>query len=296
VTNDRMMVRLEAVAIELACWAADRIARTPASGVTTKTHHADPVTALDREIETAVRARIIAEFAGHRLRGEEFGDTGPATAEYTWYCDPIDGTTNYANGISWCSFSVTCFDRQGPLVGVVSDPFRRELYVGRRGDGSEVRVLDDERRPVPGQVLPLAAHPGTTLAGTVVTTEWSTHQPWPGMGQTIATLAARGCTVRVMGSSALSLIQAAAGRAAGCIIGTYSPMDGSAAALIAHEAGMIVFDDQGRRTLHPDGGGILIAAPGVAEQLLSAWQAGLTAAAGHGNGLAHCTDGISTSR
>lgn len=262
-------------ALDLACWAAQRIATTPVENVRTKANPADLVTDTDMTIEAEVRRRLAAEFPEHGMLGEEYGSAGPAGAEYTWYCDPVDGTTNYANGIGWCSFSLCCFDSAGPLVAVVADPFRRELAYARRDHGAHLLGLSDSFQPT-GAARVLVARPCTDLAGTVFTTEWLAYVPWDGMIQTMAALSAANCTVRIMGSSALSLLQVGAGRAAACIIGRYSRIDDSASVLIGTEAGAVACGIDGRRTPTPQGG-ILLAAPGVVDQSLAVWRRGSAA-------------------
>jgi fructose-1,6-bisphosphatase/inositol monophosphatase family enzyme len=258
-------------AVDLACWASERIARVDPANVRTKAHAADPVTDTDIAVESEVRERIAARLPGHALRGEEFGATGPDDARYTWFCDPVDGTTNYANGVNWCSFSLCCWDSGGPLVGVVGDPFRRRVAVGVRGEGSRLLPLDEDYRPVAGAGRALAVRRGSGLGGTVVTTEWLAHVPWPGMLGTIAGLADGGCTVRIMGSSTLSLLQVGLGAAAGCLIGHYSAIDDSAAVLIATEAGAVACGIDGVESVAP-AGGILLAAPDFRDDILAAWQ------------------------
>lgn len=264
---------LERFAVDLACWACARIARTDPANVRTKAHAADPVTDTDTAVEAEVRGRLAEQLPGHALVGEEFGSTGPQGAEYVWYCDPVDGTTNYANGIAWCSFSLACWDTAGPLVGVVGDPFRRRVAVGVRGHGSRMLALDHDYAPVPGAGQALSVRAGAGLAGTVVVTEWLAHVPWEGMAGTIARLADAACTVRIMGSSTLSLLQVGLGSAVGCLIGRYSPIDDSAAVLIATEAGAVACGIDGVPSVAPDGG-ILLAAPGYRDDILTAWRTG----------------------
>ena len=260
-------------AIQLACWACERIALTDPANIRTKEHAADLVTDTDTAIEAEVRRRIAEQLPGHALRGEEFGAAGPDGAEYTWYCDPVDGTTNYANGVAWCSFSLCCWDADGPLVGVVGDPFRRRVAVGVRGDGARLLALDATWHPVSDEGKALSARAGSGLGGSVVTTEWLAHVPWHGMLGTVAALADAACTVRVMGSSTLSLLQVGLGVAAGCLIGHYSPIDDSAAVLIGTEAGAVACGIDGVPSVAPDGG-ILLAAPGFREEILAAWRHG----------------------
>lgn len=245
------------LADELAEHAVDVVRDHPdafaAVDVATKEHAADPVTAVDREIEGHVRRRIAEVFPGHRVRGEEFDDTGPADSRYVWWVDPIDGTTNFAHGIGWHSFSLALTVDGEPVLAVVADPSRREVH----------RAAAGARATVGGR--PVAVSPVTTLAGSVVLTEWLAHVPWDGMAELLDGLAAAHATARIMGSSALSIAQVAAGRAAAAVIGRFSPVDDLAAAFVAVRAGAVVLSADG--TLTPAGGGIALVAPGVADQV-----------------------------
>lgn len=264
----------QALAIELACDAARRIAVTPADAIRTKKHGADIVTDLDTSIEAGVRDRLLGAFPEHLLVGEEFGAAGTDGAEYTWYCDPVDGTTNYANDLGWSSFSLCCTDSDGPLLGVVAHPVRRELVVARRGSGASRYELDEQFRPG-SDAAALHASTTDTLAGTVFATELLAHQPWPGLFDMMGSMAERFCTTRILGSSALTLLQVATGRAAGAIIAKYSPIDNQASILACLEAGAVCLDDTGGPTVGPAAGGVLVAAPAVAEVLVGDWQKAL---------------------
>ena len=70
----------------------------------------DPVTQIDRDIETALRTFILETFPDDAIRGEEFGWTSEG-ARRTWSIDPIDGTRAFICGLpSWAT-----------LVGVIED-------------------------------------------------------------------------------------------------------------------------------------------------------------------------------
>lgn len=245
------------LADELVGYALDTLGGHPealaAADIATKEHAADPVTDLDRSVEQHVRRRIAEVFPDHRVRGEEYDDTGPARARCVWWVDPIDGTTNFAHGIGWHSFSLALTVDDEPVLGVVADPSRREVY----------RAVGDTPATVGRR--PARVSPATELAGTVVLTEWLAHTPWDGMPELLAGLAGAYCTARVMGSSALSIAQVAAGRAAAAVIGRFNAVDDLAAAFIAVRAGATVLSTDG--TLHPTTGGIAVVAPGVTEAL-----------------------------
>ncbi|MFD2080360.1 myo-inositol-1(or 4)-monophosphatase/deoxyribonuclease-2 [Actinopolymorpha cephalotaxi] len=250
-------------ALELADWAAGRIRARPTS-VTTKANAADLVTETDREIERRVRSVVAERFPSYALVGEEYGGRPADDGAPTWYLDPVDGTTNYASGLPWCSFSLALADADGPALGVVADPFRGEVFSAVRG-GSALCNGD-----------PIRCADATGLAGEVVVTEWAAYRPWPGMTDMLDRLAGQLCTTRIMGSSALSLVSVAAGRAAAGVIGAFNPIDLLAAVFVAGQAGADVRGEDGKRTLFPESGGIMVAAPGVADQVWQSWT-GVTA-------------------
>jgi hypothetical protein len=88
-------------------------------------------------------------------------------------------------------------------------------------------------------------------------------------------LTERFCTLRVMGSGTLTLLGPAAGRGSAAVVHRFSPIDHLAAVLIAHEAGAEVWDEAGRPSLFPAYGGVMVAAPGVADELFGAWHMAL---------------------
>ncbi len=249
-------------ALSVALEAADRavtIARTtPVGSIETKKHAADHVTEVDRATERMVRALVEERLPGHTVVGEEYGGTagdGP-----TWFCDPVDGTTNLSAGLPWTSFSLALAVGPDPLVAVVADPWRAEVMQAVAGRGC--RVGDQWSKP--GDV--------DTLTGAVVLTEWAGYRPWPGQLALLDRLSALLCTTRLMGSSTLTLAHPAAGRTVGAIVGEFHPEDHLAAALLCSEAGLAVLDEDGRNTLFPAAGGLLAARPGVADELFGLWR------------------------
>lgn len=238
--------------------AIEILSTTPLGSIETKTNAADVVTDVDTATERAVRALIADRLPSHVVVGEEYG--GTAVDGPTWYCDPVDGTTNLAAGLPWSSFSLSLTLHGKPVLGVVADPWRNEVLEAVVGRGA--------RRN--GEPLPRAD--GGKLAGGVVLTEWARHVPWPGMLTFLAGLADRLCTSRIMGSSTLTLAHVAAGRAVGAVVGTFQPEDHLAAAILADEAGYAVWDENGDQQPFPRAGGLMIARPAVATELFTLWQ------------------------
>ncbi|MFD5793758.1 inositol monophosphatase family protein [Streptomyces diastatochromogenes] len=256
--HDLELDRALAVATDLAAWASEEIRRPRGGEVREKASPADIVTQTDETIEAHVRSVLQAAFPTHGIEGEEYGTHEPATpnAPY-WVVDPVDGTTNYAHGIGWCSFSLGLAAPDGtPLLGLVADPWRGETFTAIRGRGAHLNGV------------PIRAATHTTLTGHLFLTEWAAHAHWPGLDALLVALSHRHCTARVMGSTALSLAQVAAGRATAAAIGEFHAVDGLPAYLIAVEAGAValprvpVYDEP-----------LLLAAPGVAEEMGELWRA-----------------------
>lgn len=96
----------------------------------------DLVTEADRTSEKLIVARLKSAFPSHSIVAEEGGGGVQSGSEYTWYVDPLDGTTNFAHGFP--VFNVTlALERSGELIaGVVLDPTRDELFTAELGGGA----------------------------------------------------------------------------------------------------------------------------------------------------------------
>ncbi|HVV11064.1 inositol monophosphatase [Amycolatopsis sp.] len=220
----------------------------------------DWVTDTDRILERHTRRVLTAEFPGIPVVGEEYGaDIGADDAPYRWVVDPVDGTANYVAGVPWCAYSLALIDASGPVVGVVADPYRAQIYAAARGrgaraNGKPVKLLDR-----------------TGFEGAIVCTELARKGPWPGMGLFIERAAAAHAGVRVLGSAALSIAQVALGHAVAAVLHSYHEWDVAGSVALAIEAGAVVLDRRGAGTALP-ADGLLVAAPSAAEEVLSWWQ------------------------
>lgn len=198
----------------------------------------DIVTAADTEAEACIVAALRARFPDHHIVGEEGGGQGApaATAPYHWFVDPIDGTVNFAAKLPhFCtSIALATPDRQ-PLLGVVYDPNRRELFTAVKGRGAALNGR------------PIAVTQTAGLNDAVVSTgfPYDKHtnpdnnlKEWTAFLQHI-----RG--ERRLGSAALDLCYVAAGRLDGYWEKDLKTWDVMAGLLIAREAGGTVTDYQG---------------------------------------------------
>jgi len=155
----------EATAVELASAAGERALAAFRESVKLEfkgRKQNDPVTVLDRETETFLRQGLRAAFPEHGLLGEEHADDIAADAEYVWVIDPIDGTANFASGLSLWGISVGLLQHGAPVVGCIWVPVGPTLgsgaYHARVGGGAwfgeqavHVSQAPDER----GQIMAL---------------------------------------------------------------------------------------------------------------------------------------------
>jgi myo-inositol-1(or 4)-monophosphatase len=104
----------------------------------------DLVTVADRTVEKLIRTRLGETFPEHGIYGEE-GTRERLNAEYRWYVDPLDGTTNFAHGFPQFCVSMGLErrpagigpDEDGTLVAaVIYDPTRDELFTAELGSGA----------------------------------------------------------------------------------------------------------------------------------------------------------------
>lgn len=98
---------------------------------------ADYVTEVDSECEELLTGFIKASFPDHMIFSEETPFEGWKPG-ITWIIDPLDGTTNFIHGFPMVSVSVAVAVDASPILGLVWDPLREELFLARKGKGAEL--------------------------------------------------------------------------------------------------------------------------------------------------------------
>lgn len=251
----------------------------------------DWVTDTDRTLERHTRRVLTAEFAGVPVLGEEYGgpdgfDTALPGAlgadDLLWIVDPLDGSANFRAGLPWCGYSLALVDSRGPLVGVVADPYRAQLYAAARGRG-----LRANGRPVERMQHETAGRP-SSLSGRLVFVEDNPGRPReqpagdpvlvpqpsgsvgtaPWVSDWVDACREVGAGVRMLGSPALAITQVALGRAAAAVIRGHRVWDVAGALALADQAGCRITDLAGQRVPLPLDG-LLVADPRVAEAVLA---------------------------
>ena len=193
------------------------------------------VTEADVASETLIREMITAEFPDHEFLGEEGGLIAHNGAP-RWIVDPLDGTTNFAQGYPFFSVSIALQVAGEVVVGVVYAPMHEELFHAVKGQGAflndkPIHVTDhdvlEESLLVTGFPYDISKAPDLHLA-------------------IFKAMVTRARGIRRDGSAALDLCYVASGRFdAFWEIGLH-PWDMAAGSLIVREAGGQMTDFLGK--------------------------------------------------
>ena len=194
----------------------------------------DIVTDVDLAAEKIILDLVRAEYPQFSILSEESNpiETG---SPYTWVIDPIDGTRNFAEGIPHFCVVVALARGSDIAVGVTYDPIKDETFTAELGRGAFLNgapLAVSERQEIAQCLLGFDLGYVDQKAGTALDMVRSL---WPGFQ-----------TMRLMGSSALGMAYAAAGRIDLYFHHSLSPWDSASGLLLAREAGGNVVDRQGK--------------------------------------------------
>ncbi len=223
----------------------------------------DWVSEADRTVETFIRQRIAEAWPGDGVFGEEHGaDVGESG--FDWVIDPIDGTTNFVNGIPVWTIVLAGVTGGKTAVGVIRDPNVDETYVATRRDGATLN----------GSPMQVAS--GVALKDGTVAVGYSNRVETRHILPVVADLIEQGAMFHRNASGALSLAYVAAGRLLGYVEEHMNAWDCLAGQLLVAEAGGVV-EDQNSDAMIRDGGRVIVGTPGVFETLVeiceNAWNA-----------------------
>jgi histidinol-phosphatase len=95
---------------------------------------ATPVTAADRDAESAILGVLKGSFPHHAFYGEEHGREG--AGDFLWLIDPIDGTKAFVRGYPIFSTQIALMHRGELVLGVSSAAEFGETAWARQGGGA----------------------------------------------------------------------------------------------------------------------------------------------------------------
>jgi fructose-1,6-bisphosphatase/inositol monophosphatase family enzyme len=121
----------------------------------------DFVTIADKESEIRLAEGLAMILPEARIVGEEACSTDPGLLDrlddgLVWLIDPIDGTSNFAEGISPFALMIALLDGGKRVGGWIFDPVANRLCHALRGQGAFVDHMRVQARET-GAVIPVAA-------------------------------------------------------------------------------------------------------------------------------------------
>ena len=225
------LAKMEQLAIKLVADAGARLLerRNSPGEVTFKvapgsSRRGSPVCALDREIENNMRSEVLSAYPCHGIIGEEFDDTF-TSQDYIWILDPLDGTSNFLNGLPIYASTIGIICNGVPVVAATwcstTHTARSGVYHTRLG--SRLHFEGDVlQRRAEHSFRGLSTEPGFA-------TNFNAHHD-----------------VRVLGSAATECALVAAGVFRRALIGNPFIWDVAAGVLLARSSGCSVL-------MHSDG-------------------------------------------
>lgn len=216
----------------------------------------DLVSAADLASEQAIVTAIQKQYPDHNILSEEAGWSGRSNNGPTWIIDPLDGTTNFVQGIPQFAVSVGVAINDRVDFGVIIDPCKNDIFAAARGRGFRWNGT------------PCNISRRTGLEGAVVATgfPFKAHRLLDPYLDIFRDVFLRCKAIRRPGAAALDLAYTACGLFDGFFEFQLSAWDIAAGSVMVEEAGGIITD------MTTDGdylasGNVICGAPGVHGEL-----------------------------
>lgn len=194
----------------------------------------DLVSYVDREAEKRVISSLQTLLPEAGYIAEE-GTTSKKGERYNWVIDPLDGTTNFIQGVPLYAVSIALIENDVPVLGVVYEIGRKECFYAWTGGGAFLngKPIHVSGRSEVNEALVVTGFPFTnfdSLDKYFRFLEWCMRNT-------------RG--IRSMGSAATDMAYVACGRFEAFWESGLKPWDVAAGIVLVKEAGGVVMDFEG---------------------------------------------------
>ena len=220
----------------------------------------DFVSRIDIESEQMIKKELEFLMPKAGFYGEESGCV--EIKEWMWVVDPIDGTTNYLNGIDQFSISIALTHLGKTVLGVVYKPMNKECFYCVKGQG----FYHNEKR--------VKKNTHIALKDSLIATgfPFRNFDTIDSFNSTVKDILNRCRGIRRMGSAALDLSNTACGFFQGFWEVGLQPYDVAAAILFLEETDCIISNFKGKPYHLFEDKTFVCGAPGAFEELLAAVQ------------------------
>ena len=197
----------------------------------------DYVTDLDYKSEGEIISYIKKKYPDHTIIAEETANK-KIKAEYQWIIDPLDGTTNYIQGIPVYAVSIGMAVKGNITVGVVYSPETEEMFWAEKGKGAYLNnhPIQVSKKNIMDDVIIATGFP------------FKIKENLDLYLNQFKKLFLQSSGIRRMGSAAVDLAYTACGIIDGFWEMKLNPWDVAAGSLLIQEAGGKVTDFEGEET------------------------------------------------
>ncbi|KZE63488.1 inositol monophosphatase [Fictibacillus phosphorivorans] len=226
--------------------------------ITYKSHIADLVTDMDKNIEKFFIDKIQHTFPAHKVLGEEgYGDQIEGKSGVIWIIDPIDGTTNFIHQQANFAISIGIYENGVGKLGLIYDVEGNNLYFAKEGEGA---YLNEKKLPQLEKV---------TLSEAVV----GVNATWAGPNrrinhENVQQIIRKSRGTRSYGSAAIELAYVASGKLDAYMTLRLSPWDFAAGLILLQEVGGIVSRTDGGPVQLLEQNSILASKPGLHNEII----------------------------
>ena len=173
------------------------------------------VTNADRKVEEILIKELEKSKKNFSILTEESGFIKNKDKDNFWIIDPIDGTTNFLNGVPHFCISIALLFEKEIIAGVIYDPIKDELFYAEKNGGS---YLNNKRIRVSKK---------NKISDCLYGVNFRKNIP-------------ENFTIRNTGSAALDLAYVSCGRFDGCLQKNVNLWDIAAGTVLIKEAGGVI--------------------------------------------------------
>ena len=96
----------------------------------------DFVSSADKRTEKIIIEELLKAQPDYGIYSEEAGAINEKNKTNKWIIDPIDGTSNFLNGIPQFAISIGYEENNQIKSGLIYDPIKNELFFAENGSGA----------------------------------------------------------------------------------------------------------------------------------------------------------------
>ena len=190
----------------------------------------DFVTSADKRTEKILIEELQKAHPEYGIITEETGFINQSNTKNRWIIDPIDGTTNFLNGVPQFAISIGYEENNEIICGVIFNPIKNELFCAEKGNGSYLnnsRIRVSNKKRVADALLVTGGPKGASKIKDKIFTEY-------------INVSKKASNIRKFGSAALDIAYVASGRFDGYWQREINYWDIAAGIIILKEAGGFV--------------------------------------------------------